>query len=403
MKRMLSFLAYLLIVCIGFCCANNVTIIEINPCTASLPGVLLWSRKEKMVAGSLTLCFRYRINSWTFPLYLVESDMLALGLKPYDKNYFGVFQYFTSSKDVTFDLGPRKLVSFSTTSWNSMCLSFSALTMALTVIANGDIADTAFADGAVQTGNISLSKLRLGFGNDYSFAITELNIWSRALSLEEALRFTTTAVNDFAAKLKPDIFDWKDLAGVSFDAKCAQWRSIKADVLLMNAAKVKTHELISIKELNYTEASTTCQGLNGDLIDPSTMSNKSIIAVGVSVECSAYFWVPIPNVYSESSTMEGISESLYRQLSERETIRQGSICSCYDVSMDKKEMVGCDSRSVCTLCRIEHERLTFQIRFSDEELFRTDNGFFILQQKNQGQFLLTGRIKAAGSLIDSVI
>ena len=142
MKLALALFTFCLILKLINCSHKNVTSIEVKPCPSSEVGVKLWSRSEKMVVQNLSLCLRFRIQSWSSSFYLVKSDSVVLIISPYDPKHLGYLWFSNHDNYFVYAFGPKKYLSFSTSVWNSICLAYSISFQSLTIVVNGKTVTT---------------------------------------------------------------------------------------------------------------------------------------------------------------------------------------------------------------------------------------------------------------------
>ena len=101
----------------------------------------------------------------------------------------------------------------------------------LTIVVNGKTVNTQIQKRSGEAGNLSLSNIELASNNQFQAFITHFNVWSRALSLDEALSYSSGS----DIQSRPDIFDWnKNLKEVMLNEKCAEWRSFDAEMVSKN-------------------------------------------------------------------------------------------------------------------------------------------------------------------------
>ena len=200
-----------------------------------------------MVVQNLSLCLRFRIQSWSSSFYLVKSDSVVLIISPYDPKHLGYLWFSNHDNYFVYAFGPKKYLSFSTSVWNSICLAYGASTQSLTVVVNGKTVNTQIQERSGEAGNLSLSNIELASNNQFQAFITDFNAWSRALSLDEALSYSSGS----DIQSRPDIFDWnKNLKEVMLNEKCAEWRSFDAEMVLKNNAMFNNPEVIPLSFLS---------------------------------------------------------------------------------------------------------------------------------------------------------
>ena len=145
------------------CTSRNKTTVELQPCSKSYTGsAKLMPASGKTLVDSLTFCLRIRVKTWSPLIVLVKSESISLFLSPFDQ-YPGYFQYWQSGKEVAGALDPKKILTYSTTVWNSVCFVYNSLTRSLLVLINGEVAANKLMNGLDSVGKFNLSYIGLGF------------------------------------------------------------------------------------------------------------------------------------------------------------------------------------------------------------------------------------------------
>ena len=388
MKLGFALFTFCLILKLTNCYQKNLTAIELLPCSSSERGVRLWSASEKIVLD-LSFCIRFKIKSWNYNSFLVKSDNFFLVLTPFDPEYFGIFQYYNETYNGYYALGPNKVISFSTSTWNSICLSYNALTKSLKIFVNGIAVEKNILYGSGMIGNFSLSQMEIGSFINMSAYFTDFNAWSRALSAEEALHFSAGTDSYASVKFIPDLFDWKNINGVRLNNKCAEWRSLDAERVSMNNGKFKNAEIIFMKNQSFDEALRACQSLNGALFDPKSNSyfDRTENITNMLKMCGNQIWVPYQKVSPEGLLTKTNFET-------EEVIYQRKNCTYFGYLEKKYDFTYCESTEPCTLCEIDQSRLGFQLRFDFQNALNIANSPFAIQQQDRGEVMFTGIVYA---------
>ena len=376
------------------CSSKNVTVIEVKPCTSALEGIQLSPKSENIIVESFSFCLRFRIKSWTLNLFsLVQFGNFLLYLTPFEQ-YLGYFQQTNDNLEVSFGLAPKKGLSFSTKSWNSICVVYNSQNHLLIAYFNGDTLNTTLLSGFGLIGNFSLSQIKLTSWNDYSAYFTYFNAWSRALTQDEAKKISSGSdlIFNVNAKNGPNIFDWRDLSGVELDGNCSAWRNFDAKKVKMNNA---ISETIVTNHFNYDEAVRACERQNGVLIDPNESSYfdrlENTTLLKVLETCRHKFWVPIRKFAVEGNTKDKFAKTLPSKQGGKENIMNQNYCSSFWSSSGNYESAQCDSK-LCSLCQLDLERLVFKIQLDCQEHQKIVSGSYVIEQPKVGELVFTGWI-----------
>ena len=389
MKIALLLLTLCLFVGSVYCGQKNVTAIKVKPCFGSEAAVQLSPASDKGEVESLSFCLRFKMISWSYSIFLVKSENFGLDLTPFDRQYLGYFQYYNSEKEVFLGLGPKKLLSFSTSSWNSICLVYSAMTESLTFFLNGETLNVKLLSISSQLGNFSMLELELASCNECTALFTDFNAWSRALPLDEALTFSLGSDSNIAFKASPDLFNWKKQNMVRLNISCAEWHNVEVEKVFMNSAIFKNPEVVSITNQNFGDAMKTCQSLNGILFDPKNSSYfrrlESITLEKLLETCDSQFW--IPNQLLDTKSKVKFLDTLNFEQSGKKTFSREDSCIYYEYLKGKYMYIECTS-ILCTLCQIEQDRLAFQTQSDCQDSWRDVNSQFIIEQQNPSELWL---------------
>ena len=351
-----------------------------------------------MVVQNLSLCLRFRIQSWSSSFYLVKSDSVVLIISPYDPKHLGYLWFSNHDNYFVYAFGPKKYLSFSTSVWNSICLAYSLSFQSLTIVVNGKTVNTQIQKRSGEAGNLSLSNIELASNNQFQAFITDFNAWSRALSLDEALSYSSGSGH----KSRPDIFDWTNLKEVILNEKCTEWRSFDAEMVSLNNAIFNNPEVIYLHPLNFDEASKMCETFNGVIFDPKNSSyfNRvdNFTHENIFSDCNYQFWVP-----SEKVGKAELPDQYSSDLLVNAGIQNQNNCPYFSISKGKYGKTECTSTSLCALCEVSQERLSFVLRSDCPALKTSTRSIFNMQQNSSGYIKLSGVIssdKYYGSEID---
>ena len=157
-----------------------------------------------MEPSGYTLCLRVQIKKWENEP-IISSAFFSFTLKNFSTGN-GEFHNFEFKHNFNF----REIVPLSFSFWNSICASFNYTDLTLILLINNQIIlnltekslskDYYFKDPL----DISIDLKPSGF----SGLITDLNMWSRPLSVNDLYQYSCRRSKNFTESLKPDKVIW---------------------------------------------------------------------------------------------------------------------------------------------------------------------------------------------------
>ena len=375
------------------CTSRNKTIVELQPCSKSYTGsAKLIPASGKTLVDSLTFCLRIRVKTWSSLIVLVKSESISLFLSPFDQ-YPGYFQYWQSGKEVAGALDPKKILTYSTTVWNSVCFVYNSLTRSLLILINGEVAANKLMNGLDSIGKFNLSYIGLGFEYFYAY-ITDFNAWSTALPMDELLRYASGSYDSGDYKPNPDIFNWKNLTQVKLDDKCAKWQEFDAEIISLNNGMAKNPEIISVPSLSRDDAQRICQRLNGETFYPQNASHLTW-AKNVALETTFHkcrtFWVPfnkVGNTWVKLDQTGNQENASFAPWPMKELQFNGN-CVNFDSSALTYVETQCDL-SKCVICQISQQRIIFKAKSDCQDPWGLTDQSYRLEIEQSGNLLFSG-------------
>ncbi|XP_076061383.1 uncharacterized protein LOC143037151 [Oratosquilla oratoria] len=211
---------------------------------------------------SMTTCLRF------LPLFF-RNNNAVLRLHQQTKSQmhleFGIQLLINSLNGIyKFTRLPQRLLS---SYWYLWCLVYDHSNNNFTVFLDGKIVDTYMN---VIEGEIACNKVLVGqsivtkTSNGLSGKLTQVNIWSRILTLKEM-----NSIKDCNVNLQGDVLSWKD---IELNLTNAEETQIELASLCHNSLKEKS--FFQFTPLTFAESTYLCEGLGGYL--PLPMTQKSI-------------------------------------------------------------------------------------------------------------------------------
>ena len=259
--RLIMFLVF------AYCwCEKTVTVIDLNSSNSPLEQdkkTLLSLPENVVVSIPLTFCLRFqlqeRISDRTM---FANKDTMSLELKFTQDHGVVVLNGDDLFFEIPKDSGIRLFY------WHHICISLNEKTYRVAVDgqqwSNGTHKIKPFQ-------NLYVNQLFMGssmnqYTDDFIGELSELNIWSNSLSLDDLIYITNSCSYP---KPVPDMLKWLDITNSMLTGKSNHQRTIKQ---LCSKGKTETsyHKLIPHFQ-DQDGALKTCKDLNGQLASPKTL------------------------------------------------------------------------------------------------------------------------------------
>ena len=241
-----------------------------------------YSINPKKALTELTLCGKYsfkflkEVNALTLK---GEQWSLQLGLIDFEKKfgfvYFGgapfIFKWFNQN------LKPDQ--------WQHLC--YTVTSKEIHVVMNGEVLLNQTHDSPKFA--LLQPKLMLG-GDDESMRlqgkITEVNLWSHALDLEQLISLSTTCE---AKNISiPDLFSWKSISTDASNTTCLNYGMIEKDAEFCERSYPKRITVIEY-QTNFETSNYMCQSFGGSLFLPK--SNNDTEQLGFLIKVRKNYFV----------------------------------------------------------------------------------------------------------------
>ena len=305
---------------------------------------------------SMTLCLRINIIGWNS--YIVVSEMTGIRL---------IFYSFSDLKGklmvsgIGIEFYFHSALSISTSSWNSVCLSYDGTSKLWSVTVNGEEVLWEGDFGGPEW--VDLSKVSLGSYGFNGF-ITDVNAWSRALTKNEIVDFT---FDNLTQTSSPDVISWQR-ANVSFSSKCPEMVTLDADLIKSNNAALFSTEVFTFSSAtNAIEAQRRCSRLNGKMFYPRDAEQLKLVARRFDI-CFK-FWVPFKKLQSKATDKWVFTDR--RDTDEEQDLGLWPVkagvpdgdCMYFDVLQGAYFSANCNESSICycVLCELENYRLIYRM------------------------------------------
>jgi hypothetical protein len=376
------FFYLLLLVEFGISSEQNITAIQSSTCSDNNPGANASIISDKTMVESLSLCLRVQFQSWAPHAYLVMSKNLRLYLWSYD-NSIGIFSYSSPEKNIQATFDWKNTLLPTNFSWNSICVSYHGLAEIILIAINGEKVDATIHKILNTSAKLYVPYFLLGsiYSNHFevSIVITDFNVWSRALTIEEILQFTSAADTNFVAESKPDMFTWTHKNASIQLNNCTKLITINGKSVLQTNNISKRHILLFITHTStLDEAYKQCKRLNGELFFPRNMEHLNSAFVNENqndfVSVCPQIWVPFQR--SEENMTKWIhygkkgikSEVFFEQWGKVEIEEKGN-CIYFDLQKKSYHETKCGDY-YCGMCEIEQKRVVFRINSECDDLWK---------------------------------
>ena len=271
-SRNMKILRLIIFLVFTYCwCKETVTVVYLNPSNSPLQQdkVTLLSLTENVEVNiPLTFCLKFNLQDRISSKFMfsIKGDKLTLKLNFLDDHGWvrlnGVYILFKIPKDS----GIRPF------HWHHICISLNEETYWVVVDgrkwSNGTHKIKSFQ-------NISTNQIFMGSSNrldekdreNFVGELSELNIWSDSLSLENLIDITKTCRHP---EPDPDILQWSNITKSMLTGDNNHQRTIK-QVCSQGKAEASYYKLIPHLQ-DQDGAMKTCEVLNGQLVSPKSLS-----------------------------------------------------------------------------------------------------------------------------------
>ena len=286
----------------------------------------------------------------------------------------------------SFDL--KKASTFLPNKWNSFCLAYNDSAKDIKIVING----LTLVDELGAPGNISMSKVILGKSFSASGFITELNIWSKTLSIGDILKFSAGNHSDLFESIKPDILSWSK-ANITKQNNCTDVERINAENIFLHNELLHEQEYLLFGPIRSIEvALKTCLGMNGKVFYPRQTEELDYIRkVKKQIDsdaCKYRLWTPFQRRPGHSESWTLIQKRVVPQKADLGgwKVDQSGNGSCLIFNAHSKlfqqtECVQSDQSS-CVICQLEPDRLVFDFQLEcDTKMDKMDTRYILWQEQ----------------------
>ena len=251
------------------CKAENITAIEITPSFSNIPGegVQLVLNKKANPVESFSICMRVSFKPWSAHVNLIYTDQFFIDL--FDlKLGNGLFGYGMNNRmpdEMTFiNFLWKNSLSVLSFMWNSICLTLDAPVKSVAITINGQTVKKFILVRPL--GNFSSTVTVGKWMNTGGIIVANFYVWSRALSTQEVQDFSAGKDNDFIAKSKPDLFNWKNQSnGLNLIKNNTRLIKIDAETVMLNNAMFQKSVFFELNQYPFDLAQHVCRRLNGKM------------------------------------------------------------------------------------------------------------------------------------------
>jgi hypothetical protein len=345
---------------------------------------------------SLTLCIRVQFQSWERIVDLVISENFKFYLNSYEYSY-GIFSYRSPEKHILAQFDWKNTLLPTNTFWNSICISYHGFNEIIILAINGEKVDLAVDNILNTSTKLYVPYFLLGGINNYrrevSIIITDFNVWSRALTLEEILQFTSGEDTNFVAESKPDMFIWTHKNAKIQLNNCTKIITINRDSLFPMNQISKRHILFFITHTStLDQAYKKCKIFNGELSYPRNLDHLNSAFVNGNQndfvnECPKTL---VPFQRSEENMTKwfhygkkGIKSEISFEPWGKVEIEEKGNCIYFNLQKKSYHETKCGDY-YCGMCEIEQKRLVFRINSECDDLWKQlkISFYYFLSQSN---------------------
>ncbi len=230
-----------------------------------------------------------------------------------------------------------------------------------------------------QEGLKKQSKITLG-GCSFTGTITDFNVWSRPLSLEDVAEYTSGCNPYYVEKSKPEIVFWPKL-NVTSQGKYVKKISLPYGIVCDLRKKLKRQKFTFLmpRRWSYDYSQRFCTQMNAEMFYPRSEQHldELISKLGnfLHNKCTDKFWAPIVRSKSNSSqwiydrrsnlTEEIVTFLPWRKVDEDNGVMETD-CLFFNISSKEFHEESCgEGFPLCTVFAIEENRWQFDQHFTN--------------------------------------
>jgi hypothetical protein len=331
--------------------------------------------KPLLTSGDYSFCLRSKIQTWGKNI-LVNSSTFALHLNDYLQGNGRVFNgqkghYFTWKNSLQLSQMP----------WNSFCVSFSSSNLNLIFTINENVIFNLFEENnfAFELNTLTIIYLATG---EFVGKLSDFNVWSRALSLQEMKEFSNGCDSGFVERPNPDVVSWPT-ANIS----------ISGSYITMSNGSICNQNQKNFLLFNYYprygQGSKQCQLLNGETFYPKTALVlddflEKIKESDITTKCSNRFWVPFVRsteneavwVYKRKNYPDTEMDlATWNKVGSKEN--QTSMDCMLFQSQEKQYYEAECNEKLCSFCELDDSRLLFNLQTECNDQEQIDLKYFL--------------------------
>ncbi len=316
-----------------------------------------------------TLCLRVRFYTWA-DVDLMDSAFFSFKLKNFSTG-IGEFGNFEFKHNFLW----KGIIPISILFWNSICASFNYTNLTLVLFVNRQIllnlTEKSLTQEYSHKNPLDLT-IRL---SSFSGQITDLNVWSRSLSLKDLDQYSVMCSNNLTESMKPDKVMWSRL-------NITEKNNLKSTVisrtsLCQQVAITNTTDTVIIRSstpyFDYKTASSFCKELNGNMPYPE---NKTELQQMLSInqdsklKCFNRVWMAITKSRYNSSVLIYDKKTLpekeitFGNLGRKDLsvfASSNDMCVYVDISSARFFITECSNR-LCSMCQFRDDKRSFNLK-----------------------------------------
>ena len=295
----------------------------------------------------------------------------------------------------SFDWKNNLKMSYST--WNSFCVTFQSANLNFAI--NGKLILNLTEEKQKEYDKIDVSRIALG-DKLFSGQISEFNLWSRGLSVEEIQQFSIGCDSNFEEKSKP-VFGWSS-TNFSIQGSYVVALPFPREPFCQEKTDLnhQTKLFLFPNYLKYDYCRDKCDAINGNIFYPKNENNfqyllKSVGSSLVAENCRKGFWVPFIRSTKNESTWihdresnqdeEDLLSPWMKDILEMSNVPKE--CMYFDLSSKKLKEVECSLQSFCTFCEIDDSKIIFNLQSKRDFGGKLDTSYFIMPRMAEGYYL----------------
>jgi len=365
----------------SFCQEKEIMAIKILPTrTGENYPIRVQPNNNTTFQGGFSLCVRVNFLTWdtNAPIW---SKLFSLTIMYY---MYGKVR-FRGEHTFSWD----KIIPIDPSYWNSICITFNVANLYFNLSINGKVEVSAINDKKIALEPLSKNVIDLG-KRPFTGQIADLNMWSRPLSYNEVIQFSSGCDLSFVEHSKPELIFWPT-AILTYNLSNAQKTKVPYQNFCRKNVAANFNFIRLPYDKLYEEHSKMCKKYNSELFFPQNdLQLQNMISYinqsNFNFRCKN-IWVPFKRskynytkwVYDSTDLPE--KEVLFEIWKKTESKSVGRDCMFFNFTSREYVESDCDNELIiCSFCQIDKSRQIFSLKHNFYSL-DIDGKYYLIQDK----------------------